>query len=409
MQPTDLCLSSASAPSPRAPVAPRRSRVRRGVSLALMLALGSACGGDSETSDASSSTQAPERTLITADWLSGTLSFVDFDALVGEATRAEATFGSMDLSEYVPGPLALELTPDKKRLLVACSAGFFGVPLAGQLLLNEPNVTAGPGKFVVVDLETQTVEAALDTGEGAMGIAVTPDGTRAFVTHFDSGNMAIVDLTTLEIVDDIEIGQFAEEVVFDDTGTVGVVGYSASGWVRTFAVDDPAGTLSSPVEFDRDSAGIAFFPGTKVAYYVLAPNPVSVALGNVSSGYALLDVEDPTAPRVLEDVSVPKVVGAYPAHAAPNRGTVLVPAAEDGVFAVREYALENNAVKLVQDIPVGQAEFLGALGFAYDGKDTVVLAVPGQRSVIITNLDTKATRTVDWEQSSAGPADVVFR
>ncbi len=373
----------------------------------LPLALLAACGDDPKT-PGETKDPLPTPLVITADWAAGTLSFASLSALIGMEARSEAVVSTLDLSEYVPGPLALELTHDKKKVLVAASPGFFSVPGAGELLLGRP-VPAGAGKLVVVDIDRQEIEAAIDTGVTPMGIAITPDNQRAFVAHFDSGNMAVVDLTTYQIVANVEIGPYAEEIAFDDTGTVGIVGYSDDGSLRTFGVADPENTLSPQVKLDGDSAGVAFFPDTKLAFIVEAPNPYAVALGQAVSGYNLLDVSNPSDPKVLVHEREPVIAGAYPVAIARNRGTLLVPTAQDNVFGVREYALEGTEVKLVQDVRVGEAEFLGALGFAYDGVNTVVMAMPGQGSLILTNLDTQASHTIDWEQDEAGPADVVIR
>jgi hypothetical protein len=353
--------------------------------------------------------ELPSPLLITADWVAGTLTFASMNALLEGGSRADALFSTLDLSEFQPGPLALELTPDKKKVLVTSSAGFFSVPGAATFILGEDNIPSARGRFLVVDIETQKVDKDLDTGEHPMGIAVTPDGKRAFVAHFGTGNMAVVNLGNFEIEKDIEIGIYAEEVVFDETGTVGVVTYSDDGSVRTFGVKDPERTLSEQVQLEGDSAGVAFFPGTKIAYVVQAPNPLAVIGGNATSGHTLLDLSDPSMPEVLEDVREPVLAGAYPAMVAPNRGTVIVPTALDDVFGVREYALEDGKAVLKQDIPVGEAMFLGAMGFAYDGVDTVVMAAPGDQAVVLTNLETKESRYVPWDQTAAGPADAVIR
>lgn len=410
----------------------RRPFVRRLVQagLCLSLAAASACGEDTTQSkgeldasadpaDAESKDDAgvehvpvvlPERVAIVADWLAGSLSFTKFDVLADKGSKAEALITTLDLSKYSPGPLALELTPDGKKLLVAVSSGFFGIPGAGLLLLNQADIPAGAGSVLVIDVATQKVEAELLTGDVPNGLAITPDGKRAFVTHFNSGDMTIIDLTKNEIVSTFAVGIYAEEVALDETGTVGIVGYSEAGNVRTFAVADPEGTLSEPLILPDDSAGVAFFPGTKIALAVQAPSPITYVLQGAAAGYALIDVNDPAKPVVLDNYRVKEMLGVYPAQPAPNRGTVIVPTVTgDDVFSVREYEVEGGKVKLKQSIDVGESFFLGALGFAYDGKDSVVLAVPGKRSLIVTNLETQETHTIDWEQTEAGPSDVVYR
>ncbi len=402
------------------------STTRRSLSMRLVLplALALGCGSDSSSGDSDNNDKGPEDKpndavkvehpeplVITADWIAGTLSFASFDALADkDATKADAVTSTLDLSKYKPGPLSLELSPDGKKLLVAVSTGFFAIPLAGQLLLDDPNIPAGDaGSLLIIDVDTQKVEAELKTGNSPIGIAITPDSKRALVSHFGTGDMSIIDLVENKIESTFEVGLFAEEIAFDDTGTVGIIGLSEAGDVRTFAVADPEGTMSEPVKIVDDSAGVAFFPGTKKALAVQAPSPLTALTQGFSAGYALIDVSDPAAPRVLEDVRWPKLVGVYPAMPAPNRKTVIVPTAEDDIFTVREYELDGDKVKLKQSIEVGEAKWIGALGLAYDGKDTVVMASPGKRALIVTNLETGDTHTVDWDQKRAGPSDVVYR
>lgn len=380
----------------------------RKVSVLVAVLVAGCAGQDAEGGETDAAQASSMPVVITADWLAGTLTYASYRKMGTASTRSEALLHDLDLSAYSPGPLALELTPDGKQLLVAVSAGFFSIG-GGDLLVNAPDIPAGPGKLLIVDIDGQRVVAELETGDGPMGIAVTPDSKRAFVAHFNSGNMAVVDLEHRTIADNIEIGVFAEEVALDETGTVGIVGYSAAGSARTFNVADPKGSLSPEIPLQGDSAGVAFFPGTKIAFLVQAPNPLALIAGTVSSGHTLIDVSDGSAPRVLEDVRQPVIAAAYPAMAAPDRGTVLVPVAQDDTFTVHEFALEGQSATEVQSFPVGGGGYLSALGLAYDGDANVVLALPGQRALITANLDTHESHTIAWGQDLAGPADVVIR
>lgn len=237
-----------------------------------------------------------------------------------------------------------------------------------------------------------------------MGVAITPDDKRAFVAHFTSGDISIVDLDTYQVQESVPIGAFPEEIAFDDTGTVGIVGYSTRGSVRTFSTNDLAGSLSPEVALEGDSAGVAFFPGTKVAFVVQAPNPLSP-----SAGYSLIDVTDPRAPVVLKDVRAPVLDVAYPALAATARGTVLVPITKGGKLLLQEYMLQGKDVTVTQTLEVADAQLLSAVGLAYDGADTVLMALTAQRALSVTNLSTGKSHVIPWEQGRAGPSDVIIR
>jgi DNA-binding beta-propeller fold protein YncE len=367
-----------------------------------LLSLSLACGEDAP--DAAPSVPAG-KLVISADWLARSITFADRDKLEAQgATRSTAMLGELKLPDYAPGPLELELTPDKRTLLVSVSAGFFSIPGAG-IAVNAGNIPQGPGKLLFVDVESRKVEAALDTGDGPMGAACTPDGKRAFVAHFGSGDVAIVDLAQHKVLSRVSVGSFAEELAFDDTGTVGVVGYSAAGSVRTFGVEDMEGTLSPSVDLTGDSAGIAFFPGTKIAMVAQTAN----AILSQASGYTLIDVSDPRMPRVLEDVRKDDGIICYPLVATGARGTLLMPVTQGGRLVLREYALGGEKVSLRQSIDVGEAQLLSALGVSFDGAHSAIMARPGSRSLVITDLDAASSKVVPWQQDVAGPADVVVR
>jgi hypothetical protein len=58
---------------------------------------------------------------------------------------------------------------------------------------------------------------------------------------------------------------------------------------------------------------------------------------------------------------------------------------------------------------VGEAQLLSALGVSFDGAHSAIMARPGSRSLVITDLDAASSKVVPWQQDVAGPADVVVR
>jgi YVTN family beta-propeller protein len=358
-----------------------------------------------QTPDAATSFEPglPGRRGISSDWLHHTLSFVDLDKLSAGAKRSTAQTSALDLSAHAAGPINVEVTPDAKLALVSLSAGFFSIPVSG-ILINAGAIPSDPGALLFLDLEKREIVGQLDTGMGPMGIALTPDGKRAFVAHFSSEHVAVVDVQTKTVLERVTVGQFSEEIALDDTGTVGIVSYSAAGNIRTFASADMAGTLSPPVELTGDAAGVAFFPGTRKAYVVQAPMPLLGAQG----GHTLVDVSDPHAPKVLEDVHDANAPVAYPAVAMPKRGSIAVPITADSKLWLQEIKLDSaGATQVVQKIELGPASaLLGAYGAVRAGDDTVLLSVPSDHKLISVDLGNQAHFDVPWEISEAGPMDV---
>jgi YVTN family beta-propeller protein len=308
---------------------------------------------------------------------------------------------TIDLAAYAPGPLVVELTPDRKKALVSVSSGFFSIPFAGTLV-NATDIPAGPGTVLFLDVETGQVEGQLATGDSPMGITFTPDGSRAYVAHFTSGDLAVVDVAKKTVLERIKLGVYPEEIVFDDSSTVGVIGYSSQGSVAVFPVGDPKAFVDVPLQ--GDSAGLAFFPGTKVVFVVQAPNPISPM-----AGFTVIDVSNPAAPRVLQDERLAESPIAYPAVQAKARNSVLVPATVDGRLVLREYKLEGERASLSSTLDIAEASLLAGLGVSFDEDHTVLIAWPATRALVAVDLAAKTSRVIPWLEGVAGPADVVIR
>lgn len=103
----------------------------------------------------------------------GTISIIDI-----AAKRVTET-----LAANVPGANRLKFTPDGKRVLVS----------------------AGPD-FVAFDAATHKEIKRLRTGRGSGGVLVTPDGLRAFEACSPDNYVAVIDLSSFEVVGHIDVG-----------------------------------------------------------------------------------------------------------------------------------------------------------------------------------------------------------
>ncbi len=359
--------------------------------------------GCSASDDPPRSAAAHAHHGLTCDFLNHTLSLVDLDALRDGAARSDALVAEIDLGAYAAGPLDAEIIPGTKLAMVSLSAGFFSLPVAGALIGAEA-IPADTGKLLFVDLAARQVVGELDTGQHPMGIAITHDGARAFVAHFGSPDVAVVDVNARTVLEGVPVGPFSEEIALDDNGEVGIFSYSALGNIRTFAASDFAGTLSREVELPGDAAGVAFFPGTKTAYVVQAPNPLTQAVG----GYTVVDASDPRDPKVLADVHTDTAPIAYPAVSVKSRGTVVVPINSAGKLQVQELTLNSdNSVSVKQTIDAGSVSLLGAYGISVDARGRLLMAVPALRQVMVVDLDAASAFAVPWEIDVAGPTDII--
>lgn len=343
------------------------------------------------------------RRAITADWMNRTLSIIDLDALKKGATYEDVLIDKITIDGRRLGPLDVAVTKDGKLALVSISGGFFSVPGAGALV--DATIPSGSGALLFVDLDTLQVVDTLNTGNSPMSIVLNEDDSRAIVAHFGSNFLTVVDVPNRSIVERVNVGIYSEEIAFDDTYSVGIVSYSARGNTRTFSVADPSRTLSRGLSRSGDAAGVAFFPGTKIAFVVQAINPLTSPQG----GYDLIDVSNPSSPRLLDSARSSEVASAYAIVSASNRGTVLTPINQNDQLSLREYSLNGSSVSLEQTIPVCPSEVLGALGMMYDAAtERAIMTVPRHRIVAVTDLNTKESFTVTWPGSDVGPADITL-
>jgi DNA-binding beta-propeller fold protein YncE len=366
-------------------------------------------GGGEPAPDAAVPTDSgppePAQQALVSDWLNRRLDLIDVEALAEGATRDDALLASLDLSGYAQAPINAEVTPDGKLALVSLSDGFFALPIAGTLV-GASGIPTEPGSVLFVDLESFEVVAELATGDGPMGIAFTEGGKQAVVAHFGSQALALIDVEAMSMISDVMIGPFGEEIALDDSGEVGIVAYSSAGNVRTFASDDLPGTISPAVELAGDSAGVAFFPGTKTAYVVQAPNPLLSVIG----GHTVVDASDPSAPVVLDDVRSDVAPIAYPAAPVPARGTVVVPTTSTGKLALDEIELQaDGKPNVVQHLEVGTTRrLLGGYGASVDAAGRVLISVPGEQRITVVDLEAGSFFEVPWQGTAAGPMDVAL-
>ncbi|HEX2675751.1 MAG TPA: hypothetical protein VHM19_03910, partial [Polyangiales bacterium] len=343
---------------------------------------------------------------VTCDWLDHRLSLVDLAKLKKGKARKDGLLGEVDLSAYPAGPLDMTVVPGTHIALVTLSAGFFSLSSFAGVIVDAKSIPTDPGKVIFVDLDKRKVVGELVTGKHPVSIAVTPDGKRAFVTHFGTPQVAVIDVDKMSLVKSVNVGIYSEGIALDETGEVGIFSYSAAGNVRTFAASDLEGTLSPEIELPGDSAGVAFFPGTKIAYVVESPMPLTSAKG----GHTVIDASDPQHPKTLESVRLDTAPNAYPIVADPERKSVLVPGTAGNKITIDEITVDDQGkIKVVQSIEAGSTtHLLGAYGMALGADGRVWLAAPDVRGLIAVDLDAKSSYPVAWGSPDASPTCIAL-
>jgi YVTN family beta-propeller protein len=339
----------------------------------------------------------PSRWIVTADFLAQTLSLVDYDALVaGERDPAALVVDTIDLSMYPPGALEVEIAPDGHTALVSISPGFYdsivGQTLGfGELVLD--------GTFLVIDLDTREIVAEPATAHVPMGFAFLPDGSRAYSANFGhtdapGSTVSVIDMTTFEVLEDIEVGPLPEQIAIDEAGALGIFNVDGTDSVRVFETSDPAGTMSEPLVVSDDPSGVAFVSGTSLAV---------VANSLAPSSWTVVDVSDPAMP-VIRDEAPPPGGFPYGVTAIPGTSDVLVTIANDATTYVR-ITTGPNPSEIVWELNAEERSF--PLGIAVDVASGLALSgATGGDALLVMALDGSSLESIPWV--APGPAYVAI-
>lgn len=351
---------------------------------------------ESETGETEGDPPRPARLLATADWRAKRVSLIDYAALRdGAESRDDALWKSLELPDHEPGPLEVELTPDGSLAVIASSPGFFAGSGGGLVGLSE-ELPIGGG-LLIVDVESEAVLAELETAHYPMGIVISPDGSTAWTANYggngQSGTtISVIDLGSFTITEELEVGPGPEQIDLSADGGLGMVNIASNGAIRVFEAGNPSGTLSPDVVVSEDPSWVLFLDdGMDRAVAINSLGP---------PGYSLLDVADPSAPVVLDTVSVAGV--AYAVASGRSLDEILL-----AVFTGISISLQMFDVDDGEMIELIEAPITGLpLGIAFDPDDEIAMVpAPAARSLIVADFASGEYRVIDW-QDEPGPTYV---
>ncbi|UCG85216.1 MAG: YncE family protein [Gemmatimonadota bacterium] len=142
----------------------------------------------------------------------------------------------------------------------------------GQQRVYTANI--GSGTSTAIDARTGKVLAHIQTGAGAEGIDVSPDGDRVYVTNRVAGTLSEIDVASNQVIRTLPVGEFPIRVKMRPDGTEllvsnargsEVVAVSVVGWrvVRRLQIGAfPVGILITP---DNETAYVANTADDKVS------------------------------------------------------------------------------------------------------------------------------------------------
>ncbi len=168
------------------------------------------------------------------------------------------------------------------RFARLCGVLAVAVSLAGALpaaaCAREILVANGGASSVsVIDgTANQVVGTPIGVGLGPFGIAIVPDGTRAYVANIDIGEVRVLDIANRQVVGPpIEVGGGPYWIAIAPDGTKAYVADGSTGTVAV--IDTQTNQAGTPIAVGEDPEGIAITPdGTRAYVANYTSNDVSV-------------------------------------------------------------------------------------------------------------------------------------
>ncbi|HUZ92181.1 MAG TPA: YncE family protein [Methylocella sp.] len=210
------------------------------------------------------------------------------------------------------GPEAIAVTPDGSRAYVVG---------------GDP----GSGFVAVIDTASNTVVAVIPVGALPHGVAVTPDGKHAYVTNFFSESVSVIDTATNMVLATVHLTTFANtpiSVAVTPDGKYAYVAGGVSGHPPTpipnvFIIDTASNTVVAGITLGNANAfpaGIAITPDGKHAY---VPTSFSTLVSVIATATNTV-VATVTAGSVPFGVAVtPDGKRAYVTNNSPNTVSVI--------------------------------------------------------------------------------------
>ena len=186
------------------------------------------------------------------------------------------------------GPVGVAITPDGTKAYVTNS---------------------GDSTVSVITVATGAVSAPITVGGGPQGVAVAPDGTQAFVTNFRDNTVSVITVATGAVGAPITVGSGPVEVAIAPDGTKAYVTNNANEGNSTVSVLNFSPALKNSPPVFTSTAPTNPTVGTAYSFTVTAsgtgPIAFTVTAGALPNGITLT-----SASGVLAGTAT--AGGAYP-------------------------------------------------------------------------------------------------
>lgn len=225
------------------------------------------------------------------------------------------------------------------------------------------------GHLVILDTTNGSI-TKVTVGQNPQAVALSPDGTTAYVANFWGNSVSVVDTAS---------GTVTHTIPVQKPTTVAV---SSDGrWI--YVGSDAAGP--SVAVIDAETLAVSTVPNVSGdAAYIVRPSPDGTAIYAAHSGtVARIDIETgETTPSALSSVGITDIV------ISPDGDTLYV----TGGTSNSVYVLDSATMAVTKVIPLGRQTTAAAI--TPDGKSLYVATVNGQGNKSVAVIDTVSGESV---------------
>ncbi|MEU7092844.1 beta-propeller fold lactonase family protein [Kitasatospora aureofaciens] len=274
-------------------------------------------------------------------------------ALLSQPVTAEAAAPAPTVTAHVPVapyPAGLALTPDGARAYVTSQSS---------------------GTVSVLDTASKVVTGSFTAGTGSYAVAVSPDGQRAYLTHHLDNTVSVVDTASNTVTATVPVGAQPWGLVLSPDGKRAYVSNAGAGTVSV--LDTSSGTVTATVPVGAEPHGLAVSPDGKRLYVA-------------ASGAKAVNVVDTVSSTVSATVQVGH--SAFGLALSPDGSRLWVADGDDTTAAV----LDTGANTLLGTVTVGNGPY--AVSLAPDGSTAYVSNYGDNTLSVIDAASRSVTATV---------------
>lgn len=157
------------------------------------------------------------------------------------------------------------------------TATIIATPVAAQFayIENQSSNTAPTGQVSVINLATNAVVTNIPVGLTPQGIDISPDGSRVYVTNFNSNTVSVINTSTNTVVSTITVGKMPLAVKVSPDGSKVYVTNSVDNTVSV--IDAGTNTVVSVIGVGLSPYGIATnADGSRIYVANVGGNSISV-------------------------------------------------------------------------------------------------------------------------------------